>query len=315
MTAVSVIIPMRNAEAFVAETLRTIISESGIDLEVIVVDDGSTDNSRAIVTAIRDPRIHVIDGPKIGIAACFNAGLHFARGQIIMPCDADDLFVAGRVLTQVEWLEQHPESVAVCGRFSTISPAGKLVACLQLEHVTHENVSPELISGVVRTHFGTYAVRKGVFGAIGACREYFETAQDIDMQLRIGEYGRVDYLPADFYRYRLHENSITHQQPRARRIFFERMAFVFQTERRNTGSDSLQRGSPPEPAAIAYNELPTRARDQIQGMLTGRAWSELTAGHRFSAIRTAFRASLTVPWSPTGWATLVKVFVSAIIRG
>jgi len=308
---VSVIVPMRNAEPYVAQTLKSISSQFANDFEIIVVDDGSTDSSRAVVLGLSDPHVQLIDGPGRGIAACFNEGLKFARGKVIMPCDADDLFVAGRMLAQVEWLRQHPEAVAVCGRYSTITPTGKLVASLLLDQEVVQDISAELVSGVVRTSFCTYAVRKLVFETIGCCREYFETAQDIDMQLRIGEFGRVDFLPLEVYRYRLHESSITHQQPKSRRQFFERMAFSFQAERRATGRDSLQAGNPPEPPN-AQNDAPSRAREQIQGMLTGRAWSELTSGHRGMAVKTALRASLAIPWSIAGWVTLVKVFASAI---
>ena len=304
--AVSVIIPMRNAESYVAETLKTIIAENGVNFEIVVVDDGSTDSSREIVLGLRDPRIHLIGGPKRGVSACFNVGLEFASGQIIMPCDADDLFASGRILTQYEWLRQHPEAIAVCGRFSTITSTGKLIAPLLLDQTAITDISNELAAGIVRTSFCTYAVRKVVFDVTGCWREYFETAQDIDMQLRIGEFGRVDFLPENFYMYRLHEASVTHQQPQSRRRFYERMAYAFQIERRLCGQDSLQAGSPPEPPN-AVDDTPSTAREQIRGMLTGQAWSELASGHHWVAVKTALRAALTTCWSIVGWTTFVKI--------
>src|SRR5213593_4773866 len=100
---VSVIMPMRNAERFFAESLHSVLNQqsrgSSFDLEVVVVDDGSTDRSARIVREMNDPRIRLVAGPQRGISAAFNAGLAEARGEMIARCDADDLYPPGRL----EW--------------------------------------------------------------------------------------------------------------------------------------------------------------------------------------------------------------------
>src|SRR3954470_15411705 len=79
VTLVSVVIPMRNAERFVAETLRSVLAQAGqgnaFELEVVVVDDGSTDGSADVVRGLTDSRVRMIPGPQRGISASFNAGL------------------------------------------------------------------------------------------------------------------------------------------------------------------------------------------------------------------------------------------------
>src|SRR3954447_12910319 len=81
MPLLSVIIPMRNAEPFVRAAIESVLAQGGVELEVIVVDDGSLDRSVAIVKELYDPRIRIVPGPRQGISAAFNAGLHAAHGE------------------------------------------------------------------------------------------------------------------------------------------------------------------------------------------------------------------------------------------
>src|SRR5436190_861860 len=101
MPEVTVIMPMRNARPFVTEALQSILVEREIELEVIVIDDGSTDGSGVAVSAIDDPRVRMVAGPGEGIAAAFNVGLAESMGKIIMRCDADDRYPPQRISLQV----------------------------------------------------------------------------------------------------------------------------------------------------------------------------------------------------------------------
>ncbi len=125
MSLVSVLMPMRNAEPFIRATLKSILAERAVDLEVVIIDDGSTDRSAAIVQSVGDPRVRLLPGPRSGIGAAFNTALAAAQGDLVARCDADDLYPPGRLAWQARWLEQHPEFGAVCGLFSTITPAGE----------------------------------------------------------------------------------------------------------------------------------------------------------------------------------------------
>src|SRR6476469_7091894 len=113
MQLVSVVMPMRNAERFVAESLRSLLAlrgqGEGFELEVIVVDDGSTDRSAEVVRGLNDGRVRIVPGPQRGISAAFNVGLAAALGQILTRCDADDLYPPDRLDWQVRWLAEHPE--------------------------------------------------------------------------------------------------------------------------------------------------------------------------------------------------------------
>ena len=301
---VSVIMPMRNASAFVAEALASVLQERQVALEVIVIDDGCTDNSRQLVEAAQDSRVRILDGPQLGVAACLNLGVSQARGSIIMRCDADDIYPADRIRQQAIWLQQFPQHDAVCGGYQSIDAKGQPVALFGVAGVREsEDIEAELRIGVTRTSLCTFAMRASAVARAGGFREFFETSSDIDFQLRLGEACRVGFVPCVTYLYRLHDSSITHSQAKLRREFFEATARKFQLQRRQRGSDDLQDGNPPSPPDAAGSQ-PSTAAHQIQGMLVGQAWRYFEAGHDRWAIRTAWRAVRGCPSSRASWRAL-----------
>ena len=311
---VSVVMPMRNAEPYVQQALASVLKETTVPLEVVVVDDGSTDRSRAIVQGLGDSRVRIVDGPCRGFPASMNTGLAAARGDIIMQCDADDLYPPERIRDQVAWLQAHPEHDAVCGPFSTIDSGGRAVADFGAgaNRVAVVEIDSELRNGTTRTSLCTFAIRREALALTGWHREFFETSSDIDLQLRLGESCRVAFLPQNTYFYRLHDASITHTQGSARRVFFEAMSVEFQRQRFATGTDDLLAGEPPLPP-IGQRDAPDRAAPQIQGMLLGEAWRNLAKGDRLGAAKKGLRALATDPSSVATWISAVKLSLRLLL--
>ena len=308
---VSVVMPMRNAEPFVRQALQSVLCETAVALEVVVVDDGSTDGSRREVEALADPRVRLIPGPQRGIAACLNTGFEAARGCIIMRCDADDLFPSGRISAQVAWLKAHPDHIAVCGGFNTIDRQGRPLSQMSTSSLLEgEDIGAELRRGVTRTSLCTFALRKSSLSRIGAFREYFETSEDLDYQFRIGEAGRVGYVPTNAYFYRLHSTSVTHTQRDARRAFFEDTARRFLEERQRDGADELMKGTPSAPPSPLCGEAPSLGR-HLHGMLMGQAWRDLKKGGARIAIANAWRAVASDPTSASVWKDAVVLTLKA----
>ena len=304
---VSVVVPMHNAEDYISGALLSVLRETQAPMEVIVVNDKSTDASLARVLEFSDQRIRVIDGPGRGIAACLNAGLAAARGAVIMRCDADDLYSEKRISRQMAWLDANPEYAALCGAFSAIDSKGRLVSDLQCGPEPLE-ITGELRQGVVRTSLCTYAIRAGSMSKVGGFREYFESAEDIDLQLRLGDVGRIGYVPERFYFWRLHASSITHRQSSVELEFFERTAHDFQIQRRRSGLDDLQRGHPPSKPEAGLTPANSASTD-IQGMLLGRAWREHRAGQKAQALGTGLRALTANPSHLKVWRSVVALAV------
>lgn len=301
----SIVVPMRNAENYISKSLVSLLREIETPIEVIVVNDKSTDASLARVLEFSDKRIRVIDGPGRGAAACMNTGFAEARGAVLMHCDADDWYPETRIRQQVAWLNANPDYAAVCGSFSTIDRKGRLVSDLQCG-VKPLEITGELREGVVRTSLCTYAIRAEAMVKAGGFREYFESSYDIDMQLRLCEVGRIGYVPETFYFYRIHESSITHRQSNVVREFFERTAHYFQEQRRTSGLDDLQRGRPPSKPEAGLSSA-NSASAHIQGMLLGRAWREHDAGLKANAVATGLRALAENPSNFRVWKSLLAL--------
>lgn len=311
MKGFTVVMPMRNAAAYVEAALRSVLDQTGVDLEVVVVDDGSTDDSRARVEALGDDRVRIVDGPRQGIAAAFNTGLEAARGEYFARCDADDLYPPGRLEAQAAWLDAHPEFGAVCGYFAVIDEKGRFLTELARRPRPME-ITEELRAGDTRTHFCTWAARTDLVRSVGGCRPWFVTAEDIDLQLRLGGRARVGYEPRLCYSYRIHGASITHTQAEAKRRFYESMARHFVRQRRDAGADDLERGRAPEPPDEADGSTPFLA-EQVQGFLNARAWSACLDGRRRDALVLGARACLVRPARPVSWVNLLKLGARCLV--
>lgn len=309
---VSILMPMRNAEKFVRDAARSVLATTSVPLELIVIDDGSTDASKSVVAGLGDSRVRLIDGPRTGIADCLNTGLRHAKGDILMRCDADDLFPAGRIEAQHRWLAEHPECAAVCGAFEMIDPDGAVVATPFSAAVENaEDIAGELKDGQLRTHLCTFAMRRSAIDAVGEFRRYFETAEDLDFAFRLGQAGSVGFLNRTFYRYRIHPTSITHIQAKARREFFERTARAFAVQRRDEGFDALMRGAPPAPPVDGG-----KARDageHLYNLETAQAWLELERGARARAVTLGLRSVARRPLRLGAWINLAKLVLKSMM--
>jgi glycosyltransferase involved in cell wall biosynthesis len=304
---VSIVIPMRNAESFVAQTLKSVLCEKEVPLEVVVVNDRSTDKSVEAVLSVRDERVRVLDGPGAGIAACINVGISAAKGEILMRCDADDLYPPQRIKKQLAWLDENSDYDAVCGGFTMLDKDGRLSVELPAGQVD-EDITKELRSGETRTHLCTFAFRRSVIDRVGQFRPYFETAEDIDFQLRLSDVANVMYLPELFYLYRVHDDSITHTQGNSRREFFENSAREFQAQRRSVGLDDIQQGVSKQPPGL-FLDLPRSADEQLQGILIGAAWREHARGKTLRAIWLGCQAIKKSPLDFSNWVSFLALVI------
>lgn len=293
--------PMRNAARYVAEAVTSITEQSYPAIEVVVIDDGSSDDSAAIIHNLGDPRVRVVPGPQQGIAAAFNSGLAAALGNIVMRCDADDRFFPGRIERQVQFLTEHPEYDAVCGAYRSIAPTGALAAELAVERAPGE-ITELMLSGQTPTHLCTFAIRIEPLRRLAGCRAAFVTAEDIDLQLRLVEVSRVYFSNELTYDYRLHDASITHRQGNSQRAFFEQLARDCRAERAQGTPDCVTRGevpTPPEDDGAAKSST-----HHLRGHLLAQAWRYHATGRRFSALNFGMRALATEPRALQTWKSL-----------
>lgn len=106
---ISVIIPLYNKEPHIAKTLKSVLDQSFQDFEIIVVNDGSTDNGPAIVKSFPDPRIRIVSQSNSGVAAARNKGIFEARGEFVAFLDADDLWMPAYLESLMNLATQFPD--------------------------------------------------------------------------------------------------------------------------------------------------------------------------------------------------------------
>lgn len=301
---------MKNAAPFVREAVESILQESSLALELIVIDDGSDDGSADVVRSFNDDRVKLIEGPVKGIAACLNAGLSVVRGDIIMRCDADDIYPAGRIQWQTQVLSENPRAVAVCGSFQMIDPKGRWLANSSLDcQSVLTDISEELRVGVLRTSLATFGIRRTAILELSGFREYFATAEDLDFAFRLGALGPVLFSSLPSYRYRIHDSSITHSSRNNVRKFFDARAVDFALQRRKSGVDDLMLGcapAPPEPEG----ENNGAGRHAVS-LLVGHVWLLHSRGQYLHSIRMAISAVIRYPISVVTWILLAKILVKS----
>ena len=130
--AVSVLMPVYNAQRYVAEAVQSILTQTMGDFEFIIIDDGSTDDSTRILRdwAQRDSRIRLVSRPNTGLCVALNEGLAMANGRYIARMDADDISLPQRFALQLEYLKTHEKLVCIGGSFLLIDAAGRMLTRL-----------------------------------------------------------------------------------------------------------------------------------------------------------------------------------------
>jgi glycosyltransferase involved in cell wall biosynthesis len=113
--AVSVVMPMYNAAPYVGEAVRSVLGQTFSDFELIVIDDGSKDDSATEVerAAKGDARLRLIRQSNSGVSVASNKGTELARGEFLARADSDDICLPNRLEKQVGYLREHPDCVAV----------------------------------------------------------------------------------------------------------------------------------------------------------------------------------------------------------
>lgn len=183
MTVTSVIVPVRNGKRFIAQALTSITAQLQDDDEILVVDDGSTDNTCEIVRGIGDSRIRILPGLAKGVSSARNIGIKHASGEFICFLDHDDAWPEGRHKTFLEVLQRQREYDAVYGRMHIVVEADALFS-------SH---SDSWEGQYMSAHIATGLYRRGLIDRVGLFDEDMHFGEDIDFSIRLAEAGMRDF--------------------------------------------------------------------------------------------------------------------------
>lgn len=209
---VSVVLPVRNGEAFLEPALNSICSQTLKDFELIVIDDGSTDRTSAILATWKnhDARLRVFRQDQKGLTAALNLGISVARGKYFARMDADDVCEVDRLDAQVAALDANPTIAAVGGAVQVIDAAGRPEKVLRFP-TTHEQIRTRLFQGECPLCHPATTIRIDTLRAVGGYRDVVLAAEDYDLWLRIAERAHLSNLGKVVLKYRRHSQQVSIQ--------------------------------------------------------------------------------------------------------
>jgi len=207
--AVSVLMPVRNGEAFLREAIDSVLAEPLSDLELVVVDDDSTDSTPAILAeyAARDPRVRVHREEGDNLAGVLNRGFQLCRAPLFARLDADDVCVHGRLLAQFEFMRDHSDVVLLGGQALLINETGEDFATARYP-LEDQELRARLETGNPFVH-SAIAMSRTAFEMVGGYRENLNNAEDLDLWLRLAERGELANLPQPIVKYRIHASQVS----------------------------------------------------------------------------------------------------------
>lgn len=288
MQKISVVIPAYNAEPFIAMTVRSALQQTYQDIEVIVVDDGSTDGTAACLDEFGD-RIRVLRQANAGVARARNAGVAMAKGSWIAFLDADDLWLPEKLERQMATAEA---PLLYTNRFN-IGARGGLPVVQSAVTQMHEGdvFLPLLLEGNFITN-SSVVIRRDVFESTGGFESSVSPAEDWDLWLRVAERHPARLCAEPLVRYRFHPDGASRNHQKMGRMRTGVIARALMSER---GRD-----------------LPWWMRRQVwaQTWVTN-GWDAGQAGERGQALRDYWRAAAAWPLDIQAYREAIKVCLNA----
>lgn len=207
---ISVLMSVYNGERYLAEAIESVLAQTERDFELIVVDDGSSDDSWAMVQGYmrRDPRVKGFTQANTGVAKAMNAALPLATGEFIAKMDADDVAAPDRFATTLGFLRAHPDHVAVGSSWEVMDADGRKLTVLYPPTEDGE-IQRQLLAGHCPFCHSTAMVRHDALREVGGYSSDIKWAEDQDLFLKLGEVGKLANLTRPLVRYRVHEKSVS----------------------------------------------------------------------------------------------------------
>ena len=290
---ISVLMPVYNAERFLAEAVESILKQTFTEFEFIIIDDGSTDNSINILKnySSLDPRIKLITRENRGLIKTLNEGVDLARAKYIARMDADDISLPLRFEKQIEFLDEHPEHIAVGTLAELIDIDGDLIGSFG-GLKTHEEIDGAHIKGIGGAIVHPSAmIRRTAMVKVGGYLECYQNAEDLDLWLRLAEHGKLANIPSRLLLYRQHMDSIGYKM-RLSQIESARKAVMSAYKRRNF---QFKKSLLSERAAI----VPTKGE-----IYTKWGWWALKNRNIKVAKKYAYKAMIKSPYKLSSWKLL-----------
>ncbi len=214
MPKVSVIIPTHNSSNYICDAIDSVLQQCYKDYEIIVVDDGSTDNTKEALRQYGQ-KIKYIYQENKGVSAARNTGIKEANGKYIALLDADDTWVPNKLSRQIEILENNKEIGLTCSLMDTMSEQGVSLNKIKPKKPLARTFEKALIFGSPPP--STFVIRREYLDAVGLFGEEIDIFEDLDLFLKISKKYSIAPMNEVLGRYRIHSSNITRNDERVYR--------------------------------------------------------------------------------------------------
>jgi glycosyltransferase involved in cell wall biosynthesis len=219
---VSIILPVYNCEKYIRKTIDSVLNQSYINYELLIIDDGSSDTTLKIVDGFKDHRIQVIRFEKNkGLIEVLNYGINIAKGKYIARLDGDDICLPTRLEKQVDWLEKNQKTAVVATQIIFINEDDETMENWHLDMQT--NTAKEIKKSML---WECCIAHPSVMMRSEIIKQYHYSAkqkhtEDYDLWLQILSDGYcIEKIPEQLLQYRVHTQSVTGSFHRKKNPFF-----------------------------------------------------------------------------------------------
>lgn len=249
LVKVSTIIPAYNAEGYIQEAIESVLSQTYKDIELIVVDDGSTDSTAEAVKNFSLKVEYMRHAKNMGPAAARNTGIRQAKGEYIAFLDADDVWMPTKIEEQIKLFESNKDLSLVYSNCYAINRSGRALGVLFNPVKLHRGRVFEklLLDSFITT--SSVVIKKQVLNAIGMFDERFLVSQDFDLYLRIAERYNINFVDRPLFKYRLNSDSLSSKK---RRVMLEEAIKITVFYRDKIGSENTDLASKLDRAIAKY---------------------------------------------------------------
>jgi glycosyltransferase involved in cell wall biosynthesis len=269
---VSVITPTYNRASLLPLAVRSVLEQTHANLEMIVVDDGSTDDTPRVLEALRtDGRVITHRQTNSGQSVARNAGLQLARGNFVCFLDSDNLWFPDKLERQLAYLAEHPEIDVCYGEMQRIDENGTVIGTRPSMKRHSGIIWPQLLLDNFVT-FNTSMVRRSALTAIGGFDERVRVGDDYDLWLRMSVSAQFAYTGEVFGQYRVMRDQISSDKER-RFLSNQQMIQRFIERNRELVSPEYER-------TVWATFYRRRARHRHRAGRTRDAWRDLGAAFR-----------------------------------
>lgn len=206
---VSVIMPMYNSEKYIKEAIDSILNQTYIDLELIVINDGSKDNCAEIVSQINDERLVFIDNKENhGFLYTLNWCLSVAQGELVARLDDDDISYPTRIEKQVRYMDEHPD-IVICGTQRDELIDGEIHNSSQYNIMTPEQIRYSLPFNNYAFAHSSFMMRKSILDKENIRYEKYKQTPDYHMIMQLSKFGNIGRIQEPLVTYRIHSAQST----------------------------------------------------------------------------------------------------------